>query len=53
MDMEEDPFEDLADIQEEESESVAEVESTQPNVRRSTRLATGHGRDAVTKEGDI
>ena len=51
--IEEDPSEDLADIQEEEPESLVEAESAQPNVRRSTRLAAGYRRDAITKDGDI
>ena len=51
--IEEEPSEDLADIQEEEPESMVEAESAQPNVRRSTRLAAGYRRDAITKDGDI
>ena len=51
--IEEDPSGDLADIQEDEPESMVEGESAQPNVRRSTRLAAGYRRDAITKDGDI
>ena len=41
------------DTQKEQPESVVEVESTQPNVRRSTQLAVEHCRDAITKDTDI
>ena len=51
IEIEKDPSEDLMDIQEGQLESVVEVESTQPSVRRSTRLAAGHRRDVITKEG--
>ena len=53
MCIEEEPSEDLADIQEEEPESVVEAESAQSNVRRSTRLAAGYHRDVITKDGDM
>ena len=53
MEIKVDPTEDLMDNQGGQPESVVEVESTQPSVRRSTRLAAGHRRDAITKDGDI
>ena len=53
MDVEKDPSEDLEATQEEQRECVVEVESAQPSVRRSIRLAAGNCRDATTKDGNI
>ena len=44
METEEDPAEDLTDIQEGHPESLVEVKSTQHSVKRSTRRPAGHHR---------
>lgn len=37
----------------EQEESVVKSKSVQPAVRRSTRLAAEHRRDAIAKDGDV
>ena len=50
---EEDSSEEVIENLWEQEESVVKSKSVQPAVRRSTRLAAEHRRDAIAKDGDI
>ena len=50
--VEENPPEEMMDDNQEESTAVIGP-TKQPDVRRSTRLATQHRRDAIPKDGDM